>query len=329
MKDQWGRKIDYMRISVTDCCNLRCRFCMPENSSISFLKKEELLTIEEIKKITEAAADAGIEKFKITGGEPLLREGVLELIKYIKNIPGVKKATLTTNGVFLFKNAEELSKSGIDAVNVSLSSLNPEIYKYITGRDKLSEVLKGIEKISELGILTKINCAVIKEINEKGILDLAEIAEKKNIDVRFIEMMPVGEGINFKTVLNSEILKNLEKKFGVSKPDNSWHGNGPAEYYRFKNFKGSIGFISAKSHEFCSSCNRIRLTADGYIKLCLNYNEGADIKSLLREGASRKELKEFIKNVVLKKPEHHDFNSEGREKRVYKKNTAIMSKIGG
>jgi len=327
MIDGTGRKIDYLRISVTDRCNLRCVYCMPENG-IESLGHEEILTFKEILAIVKAVSQLGIRKIKITGGEPLVRKGIVNLIRRIKDIDGIEEVTMTTNGVLLGPMAEELSEAGLDAVNVSLDSMNSESFCRITRRDCLGEVLDGIRKACSQGIRTKINCVPIAELNGADLTGIISIAREYPIDVRFIELMPIGLGKNYSPVSNEELLLRMEREFGKPELSKAKHGNGPAVYYDLPGFKGSVGFISAISNEFCESCNRIRLTADGNLKLCLHYNKGIALKPLLRGGISKEELKKVIENAIYNKPLHHSFNGGSTEnaENVELKN---MVQIGG
>jgi cyclic pyranopterin phosphate synthase len=324
MIDGIGRNIDYLRISVTDRCNLRCVYCMPE-AGVDNLGHDEILTFREILVIVKAAAQLGIRKIKITGGEPLVRKGIVNLVRRIKDIDGIEQVTMTTNGVLLGAMAGELAAAGLDAVNVSLDSMSRESFCRITRRDSLEEVLEGIRQASSLGIRTKINCVPIAELNGSDLAGIVNLAKEQPVDVRFIELMPIGFGKNYSPVANSELLEKIGLEFGEPVPSASKHGNGPAVYYDLPGFSGSIGFISAISNEFCESCNRIRLTADGNLKLCLHYNKGIALKPLLRGGISREGLKNVIENAIYNKPVHHGFNGSADEN-VEMKN---MVQIGG
>ena len=310
VRDQYGRTVDYIRVSITDRCNLRCRYCMPEG--IELVSMEEILTYEEIERICTAAAKTGIRKLKITGGEPLVRLGCAELIGRLKQIPGMEQVTLTTNGVLLKEQLPDLKAAGLDAVNISLDSLDRESYRKITGRDQPPLVLESIESVLESGIVAKVNSVLLKSVNEKEWEDLAGLAERYPLDVRFIEMMPIGYGRQFEAVSNEEIRKKLELRYPEMAADEREHGNGPAQYYQIPGFQGSIGFISAIHGKFCGSCNRIRLTAQGLLKPCLCYGETYDLRSALR--TEKKEEGEYllqkqIQNAVAGKPEAHCFEA--------------------
>ncbi len=308
MKDQYGRTVDYMRVSITDRCNLRCRYCMPEG--INLVSMKDILTYEEIERICKAAAETGIRKLKITGGEPLVRRGCAELIGRLKQIQGIEQVTLTTNGVLLKNQIKELKTAGLDAVNISLDSLNRESYREITGQDQLPLVLEGIEAALNHQILTKVNSVLLKTINDNEWEDLAGLAKRYPLDVRFIEMMPIGYGRQFEAVSNEELEQKLKQKYSGIKADERMHGNGPAHYYSIPGFQGSVGFISAIHGKFCSSCNRIRLTAQGLLKPCLCYGETYDLRSALRMEEKEKSeyfLKECMQNAVVGKPKQHCF----------------------
>ena len=277
MLDKLNRKIDYLRISVIDRCNLRCVYCMPEEG-IESIPHDEILTYDEILRICEIVSELGIRKIKITGGEPLVRKDIVNLIRDIKNIDKIEQVTLTTNGILLHEMLDDLYDAGIDAINISLDTLNKDNFKKITRRDGLEKVLMSIDKAYDLGIRVKINCLAIRDFNLRELVEIASFAKDREIDVRFIELMPIGFGKKYTQIDNDEILSILESRFGTFEIVTEKRGNGPAKYYRNQNMKGCIGFISAISHEFCESCNRIRLTSSGFLKLCLHYNKGIDLK---------------------------------------------------
>lgn len=315
MKDSFGREIDYIRISITDRCNLRCSYCMPKKG-IELAPSKDILTFEEIVQICHGAAELGIRKFKITGGEPLVRPDCPQLVGMIKRLPGVRQVTLTTNGVLLDQYLDRLLENGLDAVNVSLDTLNKKVYRQITGFDKLLAVKTSISKAAEKGLRVKINSVLQKGINDREWMSLAELAKEMPADVRFIEMMPIGLGKKYEGVPGKAVLLNLKKKYPGIRPDDTFHGNGPAEYYRIPGFAGSIGFISAVHGQFCESCNRIRLTAKGELKPCLCYETSVDTKKILRSlvyvnhEEKMDRLKDMIRQAVRQKPERHCFEAE-------------------
>lgn len=308
MKDQYGRKIDYMRISITDRCNLRCRYCMPEG--VELVSMGELLTYEEICRICQIAAEVGIRKLKITGGEPLVRRGCVDLIRELKQISGIEQVTVTTNGVLLEDYADALAEAGVDGVNISLDSLNRERYKWITGRDELINVCRGIEAILRTGVRTKINAVLQKDLNESEWESLVQLAWNRPIDVRFIEMMPIGYGKQFCAVSNGEILQKLLEIEPDTVPDPRVKGNGPARYYHVPGYQGSIGFISAIHGKFCRNCNRIRLTSQGQLKPCLCYGTAYDLRQSLRE-KNDDSVRETLQEAIRQKPGQHCFDRTG------------------
>ena len=325
MLDKLNRKIDYLRISVIDRCNLRCVYCMPEEG-IESIPHDEILTYDEILRICEIVSELGIRKIKITGGEPLVRKDIVNLIRDIKNIDKIEQVTLTTNGILLHEMLDDLYDAGIDAINISLDTLNKDNFKKITRRDGLEKVLMSIDKAYDLGIRVKINCLAIRDFNLRELVEIASFAKDREIDVRFIELMPIGFGKKYTQIDNDEILSILESRFGTFEIVTEKRGNGPAVYYANENFKVCIGFISAISHEFCESCNRIRLTSSGFLKLCLHYNKGIDLKAPIRSGISDEDLKELIHDTIWNKPLSHKFGHTNGEKDIEVKN---MVQIGG
>lgn len=325
MLDKLNRKIDYLRISVIDRCNLRCVYCMPEEG-IESIPHDEILTYDEILRICEIVSELGIRKIKITGGEPLVRKDIVNLIRDIKNIDKIEQVTLTTNGILLHEMLDDLYDAGIDAINISLDTLNKDNFKKITRRDGLEKVLMSIDKAYDLGIRVKINCLAIRDFNLRELVEIASFAKDREIDVRFIELMPIGFGKKYNQIDNDEILSILESRFGTFEIVTEKRGNGPAKYYRNQNMKGCIGFISAISHEFCESCNRIRLTSSGFLKLCLHYNKGIDLKGPIRNGISDEDLKKLIHDTIWNKPISHKFGHASEEQDIELKN---MVQIGG
>ena len=324
MKDRYGREIDYLRISITDRCNLRCVYCMPEKG-ICQISHEEILTYDEITRICQCMTTLGIHKIKLTGGEPLTRKNCADLVAMLKGLPGIEKVTLTTNGVLLKEQLKDLAQAGIDNINISLDTLNETEFRKITRRDGLSGVLESVQealKYPEIGL--KINCVPVVEDTE-NLVAIAGIAEDNPIHVRFIEMMPIGFGKDFIFRGENEICSVLERAYGRMIPDNTRYGNGPCHYYRIEGFQGRIGFISAMTHKFCDQCNRVRLTAEGYLKACLQYQTGISLKELMRSGCTDQELTEAIRKIIWEKPKSHHFTSAYIEEDELK----LMSQIGG
>ncbi|MDD6213339.1 MAG: GTP 3',8-cyclase MoaA [Clostridiales bacterium] len=329
MKDQYGRAITYMRISITDRCNLHCQYCMPGEPKQ--IPREEILSYEEICQTAEAAVNLGITHFRITGGEPLVRKDCFRLIRMLHQINGVERVSMTTNGVLLFSFMNELASAGLDDVNVSLDTLNRGEFLHLTGKDSLSSVLEGIEAAVESGIPVKLNA-----VNRRGMdwRSLVSYAESRKIPLRFIEMMPIGHGKNHMGSSNEELLKQIEEIYGPARPvENSSdpgnlimeeQGRGPARYYRFQNLNTKIGFISAIHHRFCESCNRVRLSSTGYLKACLCYQQGADLRPILRDPAQSDDLVRVMREVIYRKPREHDFD---HMKNITEKKS--MNRIGG
>lgn len=334
MKDSYGRDIDYMRISLTDRCNLRCRYCMPDG--IQCVPMADILTFEEICVITEAAAQLGIRHLKITGGEPLVRKGCCSLIRTLKKIPGIEKVTITTNGMLLGQYLDELMSAGIDGINISLDTRNRRLFEKITGTDGLDTVMESIRKCSGLPIPVKVNAVSLQlesllgqeHMERENWQDMVELAREYPVDVRFIEMMPIGCGRNFPAISHETLLSRMKAQYAGMEADPRSHGFGPAVYYTIPGFQGSIGFISAIHGKFCGSCNRIRLTSQGFLKACLCYENGVDLRKIVRTPCSVEEkleqLKAAISRGILEKPGAHCFeNLAGITE------TGGMSSIGG
>lgn len=328
MIDNYNRVIDYMRISITERCNLRCTYCMPNGTHM--VNHEDILTFEEIEHICNLASELGIKTIKITGGEPFVRKDAIRLIARIKSFPKIENVTITTNGVLLAEHLDELKSINIDGINVSLDTLNPRIFEQITGRDEFDKVWNGITKSIEYGIPTKINCVPQKGINDHELLNLADLAVQMPVDVRFIEMMPIGYGKEHEPVHSEDIYRMIKRQYSGITEIHKQRGFGPAKYISGDNFKGNIGFIDAISHKFCSSCNRIRFTARGFLKPCLCYGEGIDFKTLIRNGASDEELTRLLKNAIKCKPYEHNFGEDiFSPNSEHSKEQREMYKIGG
>lgn len=326
MKDKFGRTIEYMRVSITDRCNLRCKYCMPDGCDK--VTMAQILTYEEIVRICRAAAGLGIRKIKITGGEPFVRLGCVDLMRDIKAIDGIDEVTVTTNGQNLDQYIDELKEIGTDGINISLDTLDPDKFTYITGGGLLEKTLAAVDVSAASGIRTKVNCVLQKGFNDEEILEFAELAFAKGIDVRFIELMPIGAGDMDRGVSNEYVLEELLKRWPDLEPDDSVHGNGPAVYYHRPGATGGIGFISAIHGVFCSSCNRVRVTSQGQLKPCLCYDDTTDLMPYLRgEAAGEEALQEAIKEAIYEKPQAHFFNNDADMSG--RKEQRLMSQIGG
>lgn len=323
MLDQYGRVINYLRISVTDRCNLRCCYCMPEG--VQDVGMKNILTFEEIWEIVRTGVSLGITHIRITGGEPLVRKGCVDLIRGIREIPGVETITMTTNGVLLGNYAKQLKEVGVDSVNISLDTLDSEEFYKITGKRELQEVLAGIRAAKTAGLQVKLNAVNRKELDP---LPLVRYAQKENLLLRFIEMMPVGYGKKYVGRSNEELRKTLATVCGnpeciTDREELSRMGSGPAVYYRFSDLKVPVGFISAIHGKFCDTCNRIRLTAEGYLKLCLCYDKGEDLRRVLREG-EKENLRTIMEQTIFRKPAAHCFEHPEEMTETHE-----MVKIGG
>ena len=323
MLDRYGRVINYLRISVTDRCNLRCCYCMPEG--VQDVGMKNILTFEEIWEIVRTGVSLGITHIRITGGEPLVRKDCVDLIRGIREISGVETITMTTNGVLLGNYGKQLKEVGVDGVNISLDTLNPEEFYKITGKRELQEVLAGIRAAKTAGLPVKLNAVNRKELDP---IPLVRYAQEENLPIRFIEMMPVGYGKKYVGRSNEELRETLEAVCGkaecmTSREELSRMGSGPAVYYQFSDLKVPVGFISAIHGKFCDTCNRVRLTAEGYLKLCLCYDEGEDLRRVLREG-EKENLRTIMEQTIFRKPAAHCFEHPAEMTETHE-----MVKIGG
>lgn len=323
MNDNRGRRIKYLRISVTDRCNLRCRYCMPEEGTELF-SHDEMLSLEELVRVCRCASGLGISRIKLTGGEPLVRKNVVWLVEQIQAIPGIEHVTMTSNGILLTGLATELKQAGLSCVNVSLDTLDAERFAVITRRDAYDAVMQGIRSAQDAGLEVKINCAVSADFREKDVLEFAAFSVEKQIPVRFIEMMPIGQGRSFTALDNDRLLGILKNACADVMPVDKPMGNGPAVYYEFAEGKGCIGFISAVHHQFCGECNRIRLTSDGYLKLCLAHEDGVSLRDAIRSGMEDEGLQALMEETIYRKPECHGFGETGGTETCVN-----MNRIGG
>ncbi len=321
MRDGFGREIDYLRVSITDRCNLRCQYCMPQE--LESVPHESILRFEEVLRLCEIAVRLGIRRFRVTGGEPLVRKGAADFLKELRQVPGVEFLAITTNGTLLKAYREQLAQARLDSVNISLDTLSKERYRRLTGFDGLADVLDGMDAALEAGIHVKLNCVLMRGVNQEDILPLAALAEAKPVDVRFIELMPLGAGRGFEGVRGAEALAVLRQKYPDLEPAPSGGGGGPARYFGSKGLLGRIGFISPISDHFCGGCNRVRLSSEGFLKLCLYHGEGTDLRALLRGGAGDGEIRAAMERAILAKPEGHRFGSGGDEQ------LSGLSRIGG
>ncbi|MCR3760465.1 GTP 3',8-cyclase MoaA [Clostridium felsineum] len=316
MLDSYGRKINYLRVSVTDNCNLNCKYCRPYTISN---KKNNNITLEEICTIVKGFVKTGVDKVRITGGEPLVRNDILTIVEKIHEIDGIKDLAMTTNGLLLSKYAKDLKSAGLNRVNISLDTLDSKKYFEITKGGSLKMVLKGIEAAKKAGLSPiKLNVVLMKNFNEEDIIRFINLTKYEDIDVRFIELMPIGtlKDWSLSKYLNNHIVfKKVPNLIEVAPLDIS----SPAKYYSLPSAKGRIGLINPISCKFCSNCNRIRLTADGKLKPCLHSNTEFDIRKLILAG---KNIDDFIQDIIINKPKEH-YLEDGRY--IYRQ----MSEIGG
>jgi cyclic pyranopterin phosphate synthase len=335
LSDPFNRPINYLRVSVTDRCNLRCIYCLPFEG-IDLLHRNDVLTYEEITTVAKLAAELGINKIRLTGGEPLVRARLNQLVAMLARIKGIDDISLTTNGILLNDYAAELKLAGLKRVNISLDSLNRSNFQRITRHDKLNDVLQGIEAAKGCGLSpVKVNMVVMRGINDNEVADFARLTITQGWHVRFIELMPFtadnppdghsieGKGSLHPGFLSAKDIKERLTVLGKLEPSQPITGNGPARYFRFKNARGTVGFITPISRHFCFSCNRLRLTAEGKLRPCLLSDYEVDLRQSLRDGVPAAELKKVITGAVKAKPKQHELaGGKASGKRM-------MSQVGG
>ena len=322
MFDRYQREIHYLRLSVTDLCNLRCRYCMPDG--VEKLEREAVLTYEEFLRL--AALFAIILSFcpKFAAGEPLVRKNVAQLVAGLKATPGIRRVTLTTNAVLLAEQLPALLDAGLDSVNISLDTLRPEVFRQITARDDFAAVQAGLQAALESGLPVKLNCVPQAGVNEDELEQLAALAKDNALQVRFIEMMPIGYGAAMPCVSGPErFARRWPELAPLSAAQEHALGDGPAVYYTVPGWQGSIGFIAAVHGKFCASCNRVRLTSQGFLRPCLASETGCDLRTLLRSGADDAQLLAAIRETIWAKPREHHFNDSSMPA------TRGMYRIGG
>lgn len=343
MRDGYGREIDYLRISLTDKCNLRCGYCMPAEG-IRHLSHADILSMEELSRLVKIMSGLGIRRVRLTGGEPLVRKGVTDFIRMLEKDCGIRRIAMTSNGMLLTDqkrgtDALSLKEAGLKEINISLDTLCPETFRIVAGTEGAERVKRGINAAVSAGLKVKLNCVPLRGINDTQIPELLHFASALGIELRMIELMPLGCGVNYEGIPTEELIERLEGIFGKASADDgeksgrSTDGEteesgrtgriqGPAVYYRFEKLDGRVGFISPMTHRFCAECNRVRLTASGFLKLCLQYPDGVDLKEPLRNGASDEALREMITEAVRRKPRAHSFGQAGNDSRK-------MVEIGG
>ena len=325
MFDRYQREIHYLRLSVTDLCNLRCRYCMPDG--VEKLEREAVLTYEEFLRLAALFARCGIDTVRVTGGEPLVRKNVAQLVAGLKETPGIRRVTLTTNAVLLAEQLPALLDAGLDSVNISLDTLRPEVFRQITARDDFAAVQAGLQAALESGLPVKLNCVPQAGVNEGELEQLAALAKDNAMQVRFIEMMPIGYGAAIPCISGPELRAWFARRWPelapLSPAQEHALGDGPAVYYTVPGWHGSIGFIAAVHGKFCASCNRVRLTSQGFLRPCLASETGCDLRALLRSGADDAQLLAAIRETIWAKPREHHFNDSSMPA------TRGMYRIGG
>jgi cyclic pyranopterin phosphate synthase len=328
LRDPFGRTITYVRISVTDRCNLRCTYCMPDGY-LGGEKPEDILSYEELRTIADALVCCGVRKFRLTGGEPLVRRELHVLVGYLAAFPEVEDIALSTNAVLLARQASALAAAGLKRVNISLDTLRPETFKRVSVNQSLDQVLAGIRAAEEAGLSPiKLNCVVMRGVNDDEVADLARLTIDKDWSVRFIEVMPMRQNPGKQAdqyVPATEVREHIERKLGPLAAEAAERHDGPAESFRLAGARGTVGFITPLSHTFCARCNRVRLTPTGKLRLCLFGESGVDLRAPLRAGASVSELAAIVRDSLRFKPESHHLalGYSGPEAPV------TMSQIGG
>ena len=307
--DSFGRHVRYLRLSVTDRCNLRCTYCMAED--MTFLPKSKVLSLEEMTTVAKAFVDLGVEKIRLTGGEPLVRKGVVQLAQNLGQIEGLRELVMTTNGVLLRQHAHALHEAGVRRLNISIDSLKPDRFKKLTRFGELADVLDGIQAARETNFeRIKLNAVVLKGVNHDEVIDLTEYAVKNGLDISFIEEMPLGEIGSHERVdtaiANVSIKQQIDDAFGLESFDFNDKAAGPSRYMKVANTDTRVGFISPMTDNFCSSCNRVRVTAEGRLLLCLGNEHSLDLRSIVRERPD--ELKQEILGSMTRKPQKHEFD---------------------
>jgi cyclic pyranopterin phosphate synthase len=325
-RDDFGRAINYLRVSVTDRCNLRCVYCMPEEG-IRKQAHADILRYEELALVIRAAADLGICKVRLTGGEPLARLGLVDFVRMVAATPCIDDISMTTNGTLLARHAQDLATAGLHRVNISLDTLRPDRFSQITRRNRLDDVWAGIAAAQQAGLTPiKLNMVVVRGLNDDEVADLAQRTLSDGWHVRFIELMPIGANVHWAgdgVVPIPEIRSRIESRVGHLEPVHGPKGNGPARYYRLPGAEGTVGFIGAQSEHFCATCNRLRLTADGRLRPCLMSTHEIDLSLALRAGANLETVRALLTQAIRHKPERHRLAEQSLPK------DRTMAEIGG
>lgn len=331
--DDFSRTISYLRLSLTDRCNLRCMYCMTEgqpHESFTKLEHQDLFTYEELIRVVRIAVGLGITKLRLTGGEPLARRNVIYLVRQLAKIDKLDDIRITTNGVLLAKYARDLYAAGVRKVNISLDTLKRDRFKVICGRDYFDVVWQGIEKVLKMGFFpVKLNMVVMRGINDDELVDFARLSMEKKLQVRFIEYMPIGNSSRWRedTFFPSDEIIERISSLGALNPLPAMNSEGPARLYRINNGAGSVGMISPLSHHFCKSCNRLRLTAEGKLRPCLLSDEEIDLRKIVRSDGTDDDIRRVIQTAVRKKPVGHHLSD--RQNGMGQDCNGLMSRIGG
>jgi cyclic pyranopterin phosphate synthase len=324
LKDAFGRQINYARLSLTDRCNFRCLYCMPSQGA-PFIPHENILTYEELLHICKIMTGLGITRYKITGGEPLCRKDAVRFIKNLTETPGIEEVTLTSNGSLAAPVLTELARYGLRSITFSLDAFLQETLTRIVRVDtSLKNILEVLDKAAALGMRVKINTVPLKGYNDAELVDLAAHALQRGFHIRFIELMPIGQGKKLAGIPQKDIFLRMEQEFGPLKRLAHKTGNGPAVVYSVEKYPGFIGFIAALSDRFCNNCNRVRLVSTGFLKTCLCHEVGVDLRNPLKNGATEKELARIISAAVHNKPKGHTFSFSSPEESVFN-----MHSVGG
>ncbi len=320
MLDKYQRNIEYMRLSITDSCNFRCKYCIPNDAKLSHNR----LSIENIELIATELKKLGINKIKLTGGEPLLHPDIIEIVDLLKNKCEIDQVTLTTNGALLHKYITDFERLGLDGITISIDTIIKDDFNNLVQRDQYDQVIENIKSANNSKIESiKLNCVPLRAMGNQNIINICKFAHQENIPIRFIEVMPIGYGKKYPGYDNASLLEILSQNFGEYSTCTRKLGNGPAEYYTFNQLSNPIGVISAVSKKFCETCNKIRVTSTGHLKQCLHYNYNLNLVSILQQDDGLDKVKEFI----IDKPKEHSFNDLNKDKN--KIETLNMSEIGG
>lgn len=323
-RDSLGRRVEYVRISLTDRCNFRCVYCMPREGQ-PFIPHEKIITYEELLRLARVLVSLGAARYKITGGEPLVRKGATSFITALAQTPGVSEVTLTSNGSLVENELDALAASGLRSINFSCDALGDAAFRRVTRSDcRVADVLRAMEGAAARGMLVKLNMVPLRGYNDADVIPLARFALERGRHIRFIELMPVGSGRDLRGIPPKDVRAAVEQALGPLRPAKDKHGNGPATMYAVDGYPGHVGFISAMSDRFCASCNRVRLTSAGFLKTCLCHGHGVDLKRAMAEGADDAELRRLILVAVADKPGGHTFSFAPRAEEPF-----FMHAVGG